>query len=67
MPFRSSVDTRLELALKGDMMKCLFFRGSESLPVGAAIRPVAELIGYFPIGRMAAFNPGAAGGSLTIA
>lgn len=54
------IDTRLAFALKGDVMKGLFFRGSESLPFGAAIRPVAELIDYFLTGRMPAFNTGAA-------
>jgi nitronate monooxygenase len=38
--------TRLGLALKGDVKKGLFFRGSEPLPFGAAIRPVRELIDY---------------------
>ncbi|MCC6472377.1 MAG: nitronate monooxygenase [Burkholderiales bacterium] len=41
------IDTRLALALKGDVKKGLFFRGSESLPFGSAIRPVAELLEYF--------------------
>lgn len=54
------IDTRLAFALKGDVMKGLFFRGSESLPFGAAIRPVAELIDYFLTGSMPAFNTGAA-------
>lgn len=40
------IDTRLAHALKGDVKKGLFFRGSESLPFGAAIRPVAELLDY---------------------
>jgi nitronate monooxygenase len=46
------IDTRLAYALKGDVKKGLFFRGSESLPFGAAIRPVAELLKYFLSGRM---------------
>ena len=46
------IDTRLAFALKGDVKKGLFFRGSESLPFGAAIRPVAELIDYLMTGRM---------------
>jgi nitronate monooxygenase len=41
------IDTRLTYALKGDVKKGLFFRGSESLPFGAAIRPVAEVLKYF--------------------
>ena len=38
------IDTRLAYALKGDVKKGLFFRGSEPLPFGAEIRPVADLI-----------------------
>jgi len=56
------IDTRLALALKGDVKKGLFFRGSESLPFGAAIRPVAELIDYFLTGRMPALSPVSAAG-----
>ncbi len=61
------IDTRLAFALKGDVKKGLFFRGSESVPFGAAIRPVAELLDYFLTGKMPAFNSCTAGGSLTIA
>ncbi len=57
------IDTRLAFALKGDVMKGLFFRGSESLPFGAAIRPVAELIDYFLTGRMPVFAEAAAAAS----
>jgi len=46
------IDTRLAFALKGDVKKGLFFRGNESVPFGAAIRPVAELIDYLMTGRM---------------
>ncbi len=46
------IDTRLAFALKGDVKKGLFFRGSESLPFGNAIRTVAELLDYFLTGRM---------------
>ena len=46
------IDTRLAFALKGDVKKGLFFRGSESLPFGNAIRPVAELLDYLLTGRM---------------
>jgi len=46
------IDTRLALALKGDIKKGLFFRGSETLPFGSAIRPVRELLDYFLTGRM---------------
>ena len=46
------IDTRLAFALKGDVKKGLFFRGSESLPFGDAIRPVADLLDYLLTGRM---------------
>ncbi len=59
------IDTRLAFALKGDVKKGLFFRGSESVPFGAAIRPVAELIDYFLTGRMPAVNAIAADAALT--
>jgi len=45
------IDTRLAFALKGDVKKGLFFRGSESVPFGSAIRPAAELIEYLLTGR----------------
>ena len=48
------IDTRLAHALNGDVGKGLFFRGSESLPFGSAIRPVAELIDYLMTGTMPA-------------
>ena len=44
------IDTRLAYALKGDVKKGLFFRGSEPLPFGQAIRPVAELVQYLLTG-----------------
>ncbi|MDP1529398.1 MAG: nitronate monooxygenase family protein [Rhodoferax sp.] len=44
------IDSQLVAALKGDVNKGLFFRGSESLPFGSAIRPVLELIGYLLTG-----------------
>jgi nitronate monooxygenase len=44
------IDTRLAFALKGDVKKGLFFRGSESLPFGTSIRTAAELIRYFLTG-----------------
>ena len=50
------IDTRLALAMKGDMKKGLFFRGSESLPFGAAIRPVAELMRYLLTGTTPALQ-----------
>jgi nitronate monooxygenase len=48
------IDTRLAYALHGDVGKGLFFRGSESLPFGNAIRPVRELIHYLLSGAMPA-------------
>lgn len=49
------IDTRLAYALKGDLRKGLFFRGSEPLPFGNAIRPVADLINYLLTGKAPAF------------
>lgn len=40
------IDSQLVAALKGDVNKGLFFRGSESLPFGNEIRPVQDLIDY---------------------
>ncbi|MEQ1773200.1 MAG: nitronate monooxygenase family protein [Burkholderiales bacterium] len=51
------IDTRLAYALKGDVKKGLFFRGSESLPFGEMIRPVAELLDYFLTGKMPNLSP----------
>ncbi len=48
------IDTRLAYALKGDLKKGLFFRGSEPLPFGEEIRPVAELVDYLMTGVMPA-------------
>jgi nitronate monooxygenase len=44
------IDSQLVAALKGEISKGLFFRGSESLPFGNAIRPVQELIDYLLTG-----------------
>lgn len=44
------IDTRLAYALNGDVQKGLFFRGSESVPFGSAIRPVADLVRYLLTG-----------------
>jgi len=40
------IATRLGHALHGDVKKGLFFRGSEPLPFGAAIRSVSELLEF---------------------
>ncbi|TFV96583.1 nitronate monooxygenase [Oxalobacteraceae bacterium OM1] len=40
------IDTRLAFALKGDVERGLFFRGSERLPFGSEIRSVRELIQF---------------------
>jgi nitronate monooxygenase len=50
------IDTRLAFALKGDVKKGLFFRGSETVPFGSAIRPASELLDYLLTGRMPAFT-----------
>ena len=44
------IDSQLVAALKGDVNKGLFFRGSESVPFGNAIRPVSDLIDYLLTG-----------------
>ena len=44
------IDTQLAFALDGDVKRGLFFRGSEPLPFGAAIRPVRELLDYLLTG-----------------
>lgn len=44
------IDTQLAFALMGDVKRGLFFRGSESLPFGSAIRSVRELLEYFLTG-----------------
>jgi nitronate monooxygenase len=51
------IDTRLAYALKGDVGKGLFFRGSEPVPFGDAIRPVAELLRYLLTGAMPQLRP----------
>ena len=56
------IDTRLAFALKGDVKKGLFFRGSERLPFGAEIRTVAELLDYLLTGRMPELSPATAAG-----
>ncbi len=38
------IDTQLAAALRGDVAKGLFFRGTAALPFGREIRPVRELI-----------------------
>ena len=40
------IDHRLAAALAGDVERGLFFRGSEPVPFGGAIRPVADLVGH---------------------
>ncbi|HEY9098938.1 MAG TPA: nitronate monooxygenase family protein [Thiobacillus sp.] len=44
------IDSQLVAALKGEVNKGLFFRGSESLPFGNEIRPVQDLIDYLMTG-----------------
>lgn len=45
------IDTRLAYALKGDVQRGLFFRGSEPLPFGEEIRPARDLIHYLLTGE----------------
>lgn len=45
------IDAQLAAALRGDVNKGLFFRGSESLPFGPAIRPVRDLMEYLLTGE----------------
>lgn len=45
------IDNQLAHAMVGDVQKGLFFRGSEKLPFGSAIRPVRELIQYLLTGE----------------
>jgi nitronate monooxygenase len=40
------IDAQLAAAVRGDVQNGLFFRGSEPLPFGAAIRPARELVAY---------------------
>ncbi|HJV82771.1 nitronate monooxygenase family protein [Noviherbaspirillum sp.] len=40
------IDTQLAFAMKGDVKRGLFFRGSEKLPFGSEIRSVRELIEF---------------------
>lgn len=44
------IDTRLAFALAGDVRRGLFFRGSEKLPFGSAIRSVRELLDFLLTG-----------------
>lgn len=46
------IDAQLAAALRGDVDKGLFFRGSERLPFGNQIRPVKDLINYMVFGEM---------------
>jgi nitronate monooxygenase len=51
------IDTRLAYALKGDVQRGLFFRGSEPLPFGKAIRPVRELMQWLLTGLSGGAQP----------
>ena len=53
------IDSQLSAALKGEVSRGLFFRGAASLPFGAAIRPVRELVEYLISGKMPAALAGA--------
>lgn len=54
------IDTQLAFALQGDVKRGLFFRSSEPLPFGNAIRPVKELLDYMVTGLRPAFMQEAA-------
>jgi nitronate monooxygenase len=54
------IDTQLAFALAGDVKRGLFFRGSEPLPFGSAIRPVRELIQYLLTGQRPVDQPASA-------
>ncbi|HLS87141.1 MAG TPA: nitronate monooxygenase [Burkholderiales bacterium] len=41
------IDHHLAAALRGDVDRGLFFRGSEPVPFGAEIRPVADLVRFY--------------------
>ena len=45
------IDTQLAFALNGDIKRGLFFRGSEALPFGNAIRSVRELMDFMLNGK----------------
>jgi nitronate monooxygenase len=45
------IDTQLEAAVKGNIAKGLFFRGSEPLPFGDQMRSVRELLAYLLTGK----------------
>lgn len=53
------IDTQLAFALKGDVNRGLFFRGSERLPFGSEIRSVRDLFDYL-LGKVSANSPFAA-------
>jgi nitronate monooxygenase len=57
------IDHHLAAALRGDLKHGLFFRGSESVPFGSAIRPVAELVDHL-LGRGAGTTAVVAGASV---
>lgn len=48
------IETQLAAAQRGDVERGLFFRGSESLPFGAEIHSVRELLAYFLTGQRSA-------------
>lgn len=48
------IDSQLAAAMRGEVAKGLFFRGSASLPFGDAVRPARELVEYLLSGRMPA-------------
>ena len=59
------IDTRLAYALKGDVQRGLFFRGTEPLPFGEEIRPARDLIHYLLTGEKEPDQDGASPGRQT--
>lgn len=53
------IDTQLAFALNGDVKRGLFFRGSEALPFGNAIRSVRELMDFMLNGKSPVPGPAA--------
>ncbi|WP_051516442.1 nitronate monooxygenase family protein [Herbaspirillum sp. RV1423] len=51
------IDTQLGFALEGDVKRGLFFRSSERLPLGNAVRPVRELMQYLLTGILPENQP----------
>lgn len=51
------IDLKLSAAFRGEVSKGLFFRGSEALPFGSAIRSARELLDYLTTGVKPELTP----------